>query len=166
MESDVSGQKADNNVEKGGLIYDPLEVFKNLNESRKKPKDNKNVVKKIVFNPILYDPIKQSRNKLIKNTAPLNCIIRPWKGCLEYNNTSFNLGMYAYNTNNNNITLFQTLPNLPEKIVFTSRAKTKEVIPYIEKHYYSKHKQTVYGWFEPEDDSNLVILYKINTNTY
>jgi len=136
--------------------YDPSENYNEVkDESNKKKSKNK-----IRFIPIFYDPTKknnsvQTTSNVMKNIATPGSKLKVWKGFLEYNSIALNSMIVSQE----NISLFQTLSNIPEKLNINSRAKTKEVIPYIEKNFITKGKVILFGWFEIDNEENIVNYY-------
>ena len=132
--------------------YDPSENYNEPKEDQKKKSKTK-----IRFVPIFYDPTKKNNSiitstNIVKNIASLGSKLRVWKGTLEYNSITLNSMIVSQE----NILVYQTLANIPEKLNINSRAKTKEVIPYIEKNYLTKSKVILFGWFEIDKEENIV----------
>ena len=117
------------------LSYDPSW----LNRKRKR-------LSTIFFNPI--DQRKSEESKELKRKI----LLKMWDGELEFNNMEFNLSMTSFTSLEN----FKFIDQIDYRLVVSSRAKTKEVMAYVEKNIASKSKIVVAGWIELKSGSDEV----------
>lgn len=126
--------------------------------------------KKKLFTPMFYNPLKQpiesEQENKISNNNNINEnnnqeLLRIWKGDLSSNKMNLQVSLIAKNESNN-LFEFDKLNAFPEVLDMNSKAKTKEVIPYIEKNIASKARTILFGWLEIDDINQSVKLKKIN----
>ena len=138
--------------------YNPFEQEEedhNLNEIKNKT------------HPIFYDPNRTVSIKLIEkndttpsqiNSTENNPILQIWKG---------NLTLFKVNLKNimlcstDSMQLFSQFSNFPKDLQISSKGKTKEVTPYVEKCLSNLSKPTVCGWLEITDESQIELYQKL-----
>ena len=126
----------DNNEE-----YNPLSLLSNFKYSIKQ-------IQPILYNP--NKPLSLFQNNNLKNSeveVQTGSVLQIWKGIFISQSSTLQMQMIS----NSSYKIWKTLTSLPEKIIINSKARNKEVIPYIEKYYNNKTKQILSGWFEIND---------------
>jgi hypothetical protein len=139
-----------------GKTYDP---FNPVDEEE----GNKKTKSKSKF-PIFYDPTKKSKSEdkanKIENTQNTtqsepaeDSTLQIWKGKLSINKLVDVNGIMMLTTHP--ISFFQNMVAPPVNINISSKAKLKEVIPYIEKYLSNKSKPVITGWLEVDNEGAL-----------
>jgi cellobiose-specific phosphotransferase system component IIA len=141
-----------NNYSKNNRVYDLYAVAE---------EDTKlNHRKKYTHIPLFYDPFKFKPTVATKSTSEVttpskaeddNALIQIWKGVFKLSKYDLRVSFVSMKSINE----FMKLPKLPEVLNISSKAKTKEVIHYLEKNFGNSSRLILTGWLEIGEEFQL-----------
>ena len=151
-----------NNGENLGNTYDPFNkdkfeikylfpiLFDPVNENDSKENNNNMEIDNISNIINNNNNISENNENKIISIPPKGSVLRIYKGKIRLNhNILDDVSLYSTNQYQN----FQKFPSFAEELNLPSKAKSNEVIPYCLKQLNNNSKLELYGWIEPNTDS-------------